>query len=202
MAAPKHIFIDWYGTLSTSHYWHTWRPHKPNLLDDLKATFAADTQQLMVPWMRGQLTAEQFTDAMARSLDQDADELMAALEHSCRRLKFINPAVLTAIKALREKGYKVYIATDNMDVFRRWTVPAMALDDHFDGLLVSNELGVLKGDTDSLGKSLFFDGQLGNENILIDDSDYSDIMNKTGITQIKIEHGQDIVPILQKLARD
>ena len=88
---------------------------------------------------------------------------------------------ISAIQNLRSKGIKVVIATDNMDTFRRFTIPAMGLEKYFDGFLISNELCAYKYQT--IGKKIpFFD-----EYLMKNDLTYSDIVllddcqDKTGI---------------------
>lgn len=77
------IFIDWYGTLSTSHFWHTWQPHKKTLLDDLNAAFVNVGDTLGREWSLGHLTVEEYCERLAKIIDHPAGELLSELKHSC-----------------------------------------------------------------------------------------------------------------------
>lgn len=66
------------------------------------------------------------------------------------------------------------IATDNMDTFERFTIPAMKLNELFDDFLISHSLKVLKEDIQENSIS-FFDEYLNKnkltyqETVLLDD---------------------------------
>ncbi len=66
---------------------------------------------------------------------------------------------------------KCVIATDNMDTFTRFTVPALRLSEHFDGILNSFERGVLKQDIDEQNPDRipFFDEYLREYNLQCED---------------------------------
>jgi FMN phosphatase YigB (HAD superfamily) len=104
-------------------------------------------------------------------------------------MQLISENSLNLVTALRSKGIKVVIATDNMDTFHRWTVPSLRLDSYFDHILSSFELRALKADTDEQGRSLFFTSYLKSnaidpgESLLLDDSDeaFGQIIRQAGI---------------------
>lgn len=101
-------------------------------------------------------------------------------------------------------GYRVVIATDNTDVFRRWTVPALGLDQLLDEVITPDERGCFKADADSDGSSLFFaDYQTRfphDRCVIIDDIADEATMQKFGIDLIKTDYGVSISPILRRLA--
>jgi FMN phosphatase YigB (HAD superfamily) len=76
-----------------------------------------------------------------------------------------------------------------MDAFSRWTAPALNLNTLFDGILNSCELGAMKNDLESDGRSLFFNRYLTENDLrpsqclLIDDStDTAPAMQAIGLT--------------------
>jgi beta-phosphoglucomutase-like phosphatase (HAD superfamily) len=125
--------------------------------------------------MLGAVAAEDVCTLAAGSLGLAAADLLADLEHGCRRMEFGDPASADALRAIRAQGTKVVLATDNMDAFYRWTVPALHLRGIFDAILDSASLGTLKGDLIH-GQSPFFgpwlsdQGIAPSEAVLVDDS--------------------------------
>lgn len=97
------------------------------------------------------------------------------------------------------------VATDNMDTFTRWTVPALGLYDMFDDILCSHEIGCLK--KDMIGdRSRFFGPYLAKhdigigESVLIDDSKtLGKIIGRTGIHYRRIDCTHDLAEALRAL---
>ncbi len=109
------------------------------------------------------------------------------------------------INQLRATGTKVVLATDNMDSFVRWTIPALGLTNYFDDILDSFSLKALKRDFDEQGNSRFFSGYLSKNNllptdcVLIDDSpDIDNNLTTWGITYRQID---PIVGLEQELKK-
>ena len=97
------------------------------------------------------------------------------------------------------------IATDNVDVFVEYTVPALKLRRHFDDILCSSELKSLKTDTAD-GKLLFFDDFLRKHNIkyeeaiLLDDSrETTDLCKKCGMQAKLIRSPEDVLKMLMMI---
>lgn len=194
----KVVFIDWYNTLSSSRFWSRLEdPKHPNYDYFLKIQpiLFSDQSNIILPWMRGQLTSEEVVDQISDKTGTPKDLIMSELIYSCKNLEFISENSLDLIKSLRKAGLKVVIATDNMDTFMRWTVPSLKLRNIFDGILDSFNLKALKQDFGDNSESLFFSNYLKEnlvlpgESVLIDDS--MDIDNK--IQNIGIEYMR-IVP--------
>lgn len=161
----KVIFIDWHDTLSADRFWHQWedtRPERSRLIQD---NFFGNDKETTVKWMRGGLDAEDVTTILSERTSIPVDELNAELRASSERLRLIDESVLNLIATIRKTGTKAVIATDNMDTFPRWTVPALELDRHFDDILDSHTLKTLKGDPSENGGSLFFHDYLAREGI-------------------------------------
>jgi beta-phosphoglucomutase-like phosphatase (HAD superfamily) len=91
-------------------------------------------------------------------------------------MTFADPETPRLVAQLRRRGVRVVIATDNMDSFSRFTVPALGLSEMFDDILNSFELKALKADCDAGGRSLFFQPYLRAQElapaqcVLIDDA--------------------------------
>lgn len=169
---PKIIFIDWFGTLSTSKFWG----HLENA-SDIENNLFKINRHLLKPWMRGEIDSEGVISRIAKETDLKFETIFNEFVVSCKLMQFIDPRIPILIKLLKKKEIKVYIATDNMDSFDRWTIPAMKLNSLFDGIINSFTIKALKHDFGNDGKSLFFDSTLKREGvvpaetILIDDSE-------------------------------
>lgn len=108
--------------------------------------------------MRGEQTSEQIVHQIAKVADLNKEELISEFIESCKSMKLVSDRIFEITKQLQSQGVKVVVATDNMDSFTRWTIPALKLETMFDNILNSYDLGVLKGDFDDKGESLFLIG--------------------------------------------
>ncbi len=170
------VFVDWAKTLSTSLFWQQGPGCRLSAADSERVqSYVFGRAELVRQWMLGAVAAEGVAALAAGNLGLPTADLLADLEHSCRSMEFYDPASADAVRAIRERGIKVVLATDNMDTFPRWTVPALQLRGVFDAILDSASLGVLKNDLAD-GQSRFFgpwlraQGIAPSEAVLVDDS--------------------------------
>ena len=193
------IFVDWSRTLSVSQFWGHWKhPEDPQceehrLFERLQVIWRTENDSLLVPWMRGSLDAERVCSLVADDMGSDPGALLEGLIQSSRDMQLISPLIPDLVRQLRDAGARVVIATDNMDAFTRWTVPALHLDECFDDILNSANLGYLKNDLGADRKPGFFANYLTDHGLdarkalLIDDS------LSTG--QLVTELGMRFVPV-------
>jgi FMN phosphatase YigB (HAD superfamily) len=156
--------------------------------------------------MKGDYTFEQNIEMLAEELQFDEGTHFQELVKSCQRLRFVSPEVPELVRSLCTNGTIVVIATDNMDNFSRWTVPAMGLADIFDEILNSHDLGGLKRDKEEDGRSVFFSDflqrrdVLPSECLLIDDGGHNGpVVRGFGIRFCQIERGIGLVPELKRI---
>ena len=150
------VFVDWYKTLSTSSFWE-YRPGSrlpPAELAEV-SRYVFGQHQLVRDWMLGAMAAEDVCALAGAYIGLRTDDVVADLEHSCRRMELCDPSVIDTLRSISGRGIKVVVATDNMDTFRRWTFPALHLDTVFDDALTSDGCGALKADLVD-GQSPFF----------------------------------------------
>jgi len=127
--------------------------------------------------MKGELTSEDIVKKIANETNLEYKNVFDEFIKGCTLMEFVDDKVPNLIKKLKTKGIKIYIASNNMDSFDRWTIPAMKLENIFDGIINSFPIKALKHDFDEKGTSLFFDsvlkkeGMRPEETILIDDSE-------------------------------
>ena len=143
----KAIFFDWNKTLSNSLFWeqlgdfnherHEWN-------ENISTYLFRDNKNLISDWMRGEIADKEIVNRISLQFGYSSDVLLEDLIDSCRNMKLVSDEVITLVQRLRQKGIRCVIATDNMDTFRKYTVPALELEKYFDDILVSSDSGVFK----------------------------------------------------------
>jgi beta-phosphoglucomutase-like phosphatase (HAD superfamily) len=204
---PAVVFLDWDGTVCGSRFWGHWSDDgvhtEANAL--IQNHFFQTSPKILTEWMRGDWDAEKIVTEIARRTDVPAKELLAGLKESCERMQLFDNGILTVIARLREKNIKVVVATDNMDTFTRWTVPALELKSHFDSILDSYSLRALKSDKNALGKSRFFAGYFVKNSIdpsttiLVDDGAHNGVVQDFGIRYIQVTPHSSALSILSSI---
>lgn len=207
MKRPRVVFLDWDGTLSVSRFWQQWDDpshERHEAYQAIQRELFRNRPQVVTDWMRGQLKLQDCLNLVVEYTGLSREELEQELEESCRKMQYVSPVVPELINQLRCSGMKVVVATDNMDAFTRWTVPALGLNELCDDVLVSHSVRALKRDRALSGESLFFGpyleqhGILPSEALLIDDSKSNELADY-GLQFHRIERGAGLVPVLKEL---
>jgi FMN phosphatase YigB (HAD superfamily) len=206
---PKIIFIDWYQTLSNSLFWEHLQDvnHSYNkYFEAIEKSMFQNNRHLINPWMRGEHTSEDMTQILSENSGVPQDIILNELAESCRNMKFVSDEIPELINKIKSKEIKVVIATDNMDTFERFTIPAMKLEELFDDFLISHSLELLKGDVQENSIS-FFDEYLNKHNlnyqdvVLLDDCvDDTGTYDRLGLSIIQIASPEKLVNVLKEYA--
>ena len=176
---PKVIFVDWNGTLSNSKFWEQLNDpvhdlHK--LHSQLETWLFKEHYSLVDDWMLGKTSAEEICERIGEGINKKPQEIFRELTVSCKNMKLCDSRIPGILKRLKVAGIEIAIASDNMDVFRRFTIPALKLNQIFDGFLLSNEIGSYKYEARER-KLPFFDNYLKTRKasyedvVLLDDSE-------------------------------
>lgn len=207
----KVIFLDWYKTLSYSRFWDHLSGANDELSvrhDLIKKWLFVDNKELIDPWMCGGIDMRKVLRSMSKGTELDYKFLLDELRRSCERMEICLPNIEELVGMLHDAGLQVVIATDNMDTFRKYTVPALKLDKLFDNILVSSELGVLKDQMEPAHKIAFFDDYLRSRGlgysdaILLDDHyDTSGKYKQLKFDRILIDSPQSLGENLVNVAR-
>jgi FMN phosphatase YigB (HAD superfamily) len=205
----KTIFIDWHGTLSNSRFWDRWAKDidKQHLHQQAQYALFEDAEGLLIlkDWMRGLRSVNNVISYLHEATGIPAAELEDELRYTSENMAFINHDVVDRIETLRSMGAKVLIASDNMDTFRLWTIPALGLEGLFDGILTSERRGALKSEVNEDGFSPFFSLYLRQNNIqpgeavLIDDNQELKLVESLGIDFLHVNAVADLVHHLDDL---
>ena len=206
----KVIFLDWNKTLSYSLFWGhlSDSSHSNNyIVDPVIDWLFNKNQKIIDDWMRGKYSAEEICTMISNETKIDYKIIFDELVASCQNMEFCDPTITSLLHSIKLKGIKVVVATDNMDTFRRFTVPSLKLESLFDDLLISSEIGAMKGDYDG-NNSAFFqtymekNGLSFSETILLDDcANKMDICRSIGLPYININSPEQIVEVLQEFAK-
>lgn len=205
----KVVFIDWNKTLSYSLFWeHLQDKNHPNHqhLPAIEKWLFVDNRDVINPWMRGEFSAEDIASKMSQDTGIDSDTILGELRRSCEEMRYSIDDLEDIVSQLQTNGTKVVIATDNMDTFSRFTVPAMRLDAVFDEILSSYDTGYLKDDDHPEDSIPFFDEYLAKHGwnyadaILLDDSpDKSGKYKKLGFERALIDSPKVLKAELERL---
>lgn len=203
----KVIFFDWHKTLSLCDFWvqlkdpiHDRRHWHENIVNFL----FVENENLIQQWMRGKVDEEKILQVVSDKFGYSKKVLKEDLAESCRAMTFLSDDLLPLIDAIRKKGIKCVIATDNMDIFSKYVVPALKLDELFDDVLVSFDQKALKFDVSEDEHSIpFFDEYLKrngfsySDALLVDDRvDTSGMYAKIGLDTYQVKN---IESLLEKL---
>lgn len=202
----KVVFVDWNGTLSDSLFWHRWQGNE-DYARIQKALFEESIgRELLGNWMIGKSSYEEVLDYLENSTSIPYAKLAEELEESSKQMSYVDSDVIELVQALRAKGTKVVIATDNMDVFRHWTIPAMNLEELFDGIISSDAQKALKTHTYDDGSSRFFEhfflenpDVLPGDTVLIDDSQDTQIVGTFGMQFRHVKEGSPLTHHLKEI---
>lgn len=201
---PKVIFLDWYRTLSNSLFWPKSRDSDGESyhFDDILFN---NLGHLIGPWMRGQYSSEDICEKISEITSVPSHEILEELKVSCQGMQLVDSNIPKLLTKLRNKGYLVFIATDNMDTFNRWTYPSLIKYDCFDGVINSYNQKSLKMDIEN-DRSIFFDFFFQTHKLtfsdcmLIDDSEDKDNrLQNLGLDYRQISSPFEVGAILEKL---
>jgi len=206
----KIIFLDWNKTLSYSRFWQHWESGTNEYNSYSKPIIESlfnDNNEMIIDWMKAKYNSNQICDFLSRKVGLSSHIILKELEYSCKNMVLCDPQIPDLISKLRESGSKVYVATDNMDTFRKFTIPSMSLGQLFDDFLISYELKASKIDTIDVDKKSAFFHEFMYQNdfdyhdcILLDDcADKSDLYKLWGLETININSPVHLVDSLKSL---
>ena len=208
----KVIFIDWNRTLSFDLFWgHLKNPEHPNHrhLAPIEEWLFVENRELIGPWMRGDVSVEDIVARMSKDTNISAKVILQELRHSCEVMQYCIVGLEKLVHEIRDRGIRVIIATDNMDTFTRFTVPALKIDQVFDGYINSHDIKCLKDDDEPADRIPFFDDFLARNEleyadaVLLDDSpDKSGKYQKLGFDRVLIDSPETLQKTLETYAYD
>jgi FMN phosphatase YigB (HAD superfamily) len=176
------VLFDFDGVLCTDRFYTTLLPDYPYVVKWIRHNIFGG-EKYCDAWMRGELTWWDINKLIAAATGIECELLDEKLAESVRSMK-VNETLLRWAEIFKNKGIKVALVTNNMDIFNEITVPEKGLDKVFSLIVNSYDYRLMKQDEDGrlfdivrekLGMADFKDI------LLIDDSEvYCDIFKKKG----------------------
>lgn len=204
----KVIFVDWYITLTSLMFLNKLKLEQADLFQKIKdKIFDKNISGWHLDWARGKLNQKDAACFVADDGYISYEEVLKIFADCCSVQQVDTEEFWPVIDKIRAKGIKVVLATDNWDIFCQYTVPALKLDKHFDGILSSNEIGYLKRDINN-GNLLFFADYMRknhlkyNEVVLVDDAlvNYN-CCKKCGMPVKQVKSSKETLEFLKELAQ-
>lgn len=201
----KVVFVDWHKTLCSCSFFHHLEKKDAALYEKLDhRLFEEMPVEDFIEWMRGNIFKDEIVKRLAGN-DLPCSEIAALLKQGCETMSLDRKDYLKWIKKIRKKGKKAVIATDNVDTFDDYTVPALRLNRYFDDILSSFRLKRLKKDAEGK-KLLFFDDFLKKNGIkyeeamLIDDDEKTiRLCRRCGMQGKVVKSPEDVLKILMMI---
>lgn len=204
----KVIFIDWYLTLTSVTFLNKLKLENHALFRQfIDIIFENNPEGWQYDWARGKLSKEDVAKKISQAGIMPYEKVLQTFADCCSHQSLDFPDTWQKIDAIRQKGIKVVLATDNWDIFYDYTVPNLNLDKHFDDILSSHNLGYLKRDENN-NELPFFAQYIKKNNIsyqecaLIDDNAINiDICQKHSMYGLKIKDTKDTLNLLSLISK-
>ena len=190
----KIIFLDWDGTICWSRFWESLIKSDVVFAQAVNKFFLYE-KEIVHNWMRGKIKSEQINVIISRKTGLSRAKVWREFVSNCEKMK-IDKDIISLVKKVRKK-HPVILVTGNMDCFTRFTVPALKLNEIFDDIVNSADIGYLKTDYDG---RVFIDllekfdiDNISNAYLLDDSEKTCKIFNQLGGTAIKINSKKDTI---------
>lgn len=154
MNSPKLILCDFDGVLTRfdsnsqkEGFYAPLRSSNPIVYEKIVHFLFSTDNYLGKSWMSGQITYTDVNALMAHKFGVERSYLDRVLLESLENFT-LNRSLLSLLQVLRRLGTTVVIMSDNMDVFTRYVVPNLGLDQFFDAIFSSSDLQKMKSHND------------------------------------------------------
>ena len=135
------VVFDYGFSLSSGLYFNVSPPGMTDWEERVqRAVFRGNDDTITGPWMRGEIGLVEIAGLLAREIGLDAEEVLWYLRQGCTDLGF-NEAVYEFARRVHCSPLKSALVTANMDVFSDVVVPSHGLDDLFDVIVNSADVG-------------------------------------------------------------
>lgn len=165
------FFFDWDGTLCSGRFWQSLRSENSKVSQTIEDFFVTGENGLLKDWMLGRIISEDVNRFISDKANFSFDSLWSTFVKDCQEMSF-DPVLGQRIKKIKEKA-KTVLVTGNMDCFRRFIIPALNLDEYFDKIIISSEVGSFKEENDGeqFRKIVADFNTTISDSVLIDDSE-------------------------------
>ncbi len=139
------ILFDFHHVLSHDYFYESTLVPEYQQVNDWISQHIFTDKQLINDWMRGKTSWCEIHDRIVRETGMDRALLDELFVESVKRMR-IEQEMIKMAQQLKDKGFKIAIVSDNMDIFSEVTVPHQKFDQLFDEVFNSADHGLLKLD--------------------------------------------------------
>jgi FMN phosphatase YigB (HAD superfamily) len=192
------IFIDFHGTISENVFWSSC---EAAIYNEAHQAIFASNNNILRNWMIGAVHSAEVCESLSEEFGRAAESYCSGLY--CDLSTWVcDQDILCSVQKLKNDGLKIFLISDNMDVFDYW-LRKSPLYSLFDYVWVSCDNGHLKNERDGLAyRKIMEKFSLDPADcILIDDSEKSVItFQEIGGISIKTSGVVHTVEILRDVA--
>jgi FMN phosphatase YigB (HAD superfamily) len=98
---------------------------------------------LIKGWMKSEISSEEINKILSKKLNIEEEYLNKILTESIKEYEW-NWDLINLYQVYRQKGIKVFITTDNMEIFSKIAVPHCNFNKYFDKIYNSADIKLLK----------------------------------------------------------
>lgn len=196
------VIWDWYKTLSNRHLYEDLQNTHPGAYEVIQNYFLENKDRI-AQWTKGEITYNQMHSEFAKITGVGKEVFDSALAQLAGKFD-IDERILPHVEALKERGIKQVIATDNFDVWDEFFLPQYSqyLNQYFVASYNSSKFRILKSkQADDFVKTILKDQQVDAINaLLIDDNrDFCAAFAEQGGQTINHENIADLAKTLAEL---
>jgi len=141
----QNIFFDFDGVLSTDRFYTNLNDQYPEVYEFIQNNIFAKWNNRCNRWMRNEVSMYDINKHISDNTTISYDTLKNLFEQSIKDMQ-LDLNLIEVAKQLKTKGKKIWIITNNMDVFTQITIPYNWLDQIFDFIINSSDHWLLKQD--------------------------------------------------------
>jgi FMN phosphatase YigB (HAD superfamily) len=120
------VFFDFDGVLCTDWFYTTLEPDFPSAIRFIDETIFNGADNYADRWMRGEFTYNDINRLISEATGVPFDRLTDLFIESVRRMR-VNSTLTQYALSLKQKGIKIALVTNNMDIFNEITIPEKGL---------------------------------------------------------------------------
>ncbi|MCX6790741.1 MAG: hypothetical protein NTV62_00930 [Candidatus Gribaldobacteria bacterium] len=137
------VLFDFDGVIGSGYFYAGLKKEAPLVYNFIEENVFGSVSGKIDQWMKGQLTWAQVNQLIAQQTAFDEQKLYEYLVESIQQMK-IEVRLLGLASQLQERGVKVALVTNNMDIFNEVTIDRHQLADFFPVIVNSCNYGLLK----------------------------------------------------------
>jgi FMN phosphatase YigB (HAD superfamily) len=139
------VFFDFDGVLCTDRFYSNIKTDFPLAMRFINEAIFDGVNDYANRWMRGEFSYYEINKLISEATSVPFTRLTELFIASVRQMR-ISPTLIQFALSLKQKGIKIALVTDNMDIFNEITIPEKRLADVFPVIINSFDHKRLKLD--------------------------------------------------------